>query len=389
MINSGISTKIMIPAFIQVFLISISRFLIGPIIPVISSELNINPATFGWIISLNIFVLLIFTLIAGNLIDLLGLKAILYISMVIQALGFLIFFFVESPNLLIISNTILGIGSGMASVCLIVLANASQKGGTRGFFNLFLGAALALALAPVISIFIDRLEIDWRLIFMSLGIIQIVLIIIFGFFRFPEKVTHVPGIKGLIAANSLFFRSPLLIACFLFNVFNASVMETFYTWFTSYFSAYDVGIDTSSFVLFLFSAAVLIGVYAKKYLVRFTGERKMLFYNVSFSIIFLVLTLFIDNLILKSIFIFFFGLSLSANFILIISIALKDLREKYGAASGYLQAAEFVGIIIFQAVSGILSQYFMRSGIIYMNIILLIVIFIIVIFLNSRKLVRS
>ena len=245
MTSRDISTKIMVPAFIQVFLISISRFLIGPIIPLISSELNINPGTFGWIISLNIFVLLIFTLISGNLIDLLGLKAILYISMVIQASGFLAFFFVDSPYLLIISNTILGIGSGMAAVCLIVLANASQNGKTRGFFNLFLGAALALALAPVVSIFIDRFEIDWRLIFMSMGIIQIVLLIIFGFFRFPEKVTHVPGIKGLIAANSLFFRSPLLTACFLFNVFNASVMETFYTWFTTYFSIYDVGIDTA------------------------------------------------------------------------------------------------------------------------------------------------
>jgi len=162
-------------------------------------------------------------------------------------------------------------------------------------------------------------------------------------------------------------------------------MDTFYAWFTSYFEIYNFGINISSFVLIIFAIAVFTGVFIKKYLIKYISLEKLLFYNVLSSIIFLTLNLFINNLAMKVLVIFFFGLSISANYIIIISLGLKDLKEKHSMVSGYLQGAEYVGIIIFQYISGILSEHIIKSGIIYMNIVLLVFLFIIVVSLNHYK----
>jgi len=228
-------------------------------------------------------------------------------------------------------------------------------------------------------------EINWRNIFILFGLFQIALLIGFLFSRVPESANSVLDINKMIEANKVFFKSPTLIICFLFNLFNAPVVETFYTWFTSYLSDFDVNINISSFILFLFSLSVFIGIFIKKYLVRYINEKKMLFFNVLFSIIFLTLTLLLNSLLLKTIVIFLFGFSLSANYILIISMGLKDLKEKYGTASGYLQGAEFVGIIIFQSVAGLLSEHLIAKGIIYMNLVILALLFVIIVIINLKK----
>ncbi len=155
-INNGSSKKILIPAFMQLFLISTSRFIIGPIIPLIASDLGMGLDLIGGAISLNIFILLVSTFLAGNLIGLFGLKKILYIAMTFQAAGFAGFYFINSPSSFIILNSLLGIGGGLLTVCLIAIANSNnRKDMTGGFFNLFLGAALALALSPLLTGLID------------------------------------------------------------------------------------------------------------------------------------------------------------------------------------------------------------------------------------------
>jgi len=211
------------------------------------------------------------------------------------------------------------------------------------------------------------------------------MIFVFIFFRFPDLGVPVLNIWGLAKANRVFFKSPILILCFLFNFFNASVLETFYTWFTSYFAMLNKEINISSVILFLFSLAVLTGVFIKKYLVRFVKESKILLFNVLFSIFFLTLNLFVNNFIIKAIIIFMFGLSLSGNYILIISLGLKDIKEKYSASSRYLQGAEYMGIIIFQSLSGILSEHMVKSGIIYMNLSILLFLLVIVLLIKHRR----
>ena len=47
------------------------------------------------------------------------------------------------------------------------------------------------------------------------------------------------------------------------------------------------------------------------------------------------------------------------------------MNKGLGTTSGYLHGAEFLGIMIFQIIAGILSENLIKSGIIYMNIILL------------------
>jgi predicted MFS family arabinose efflux permease len=378
--------NLLILAFIQLFIVSASRFIVGPIIPLISSELEMSLSILGGAISLNVFILLVSTLIAGNLIELFGLKRILYIAMILQIAVFVGFYFINSALSFIILNSLLGIGGGLLTVCLIAIANVNRENKkTRGFFNLFLGAALALALSPLFTMAIGYYEINWRNIFILFGLFQIALLIGFLFSRVPESANSVLDINKMIEANKVFFKSPTLIICFLFNLFNAPVVETFYTWFTSYLSDFDVNINISSFILFLFSLSVFIGIFIKKYLVRYINEKKMLFFNVLFSIIFLTLTLLLNSLLLKTIVIFLFGFSLSANYILIISMGLKDLKEKYGTASGYLQGAEFVGIIIFQSVAGLLSEHLIAKGIIYMNLVILALLFVIIVIINLKK----
>ena len=123
-------------------------------------------------------------------------------------------------------------------------------------------------------------------------------------------------------------------------------------------------------------------MFIKNFLLRYFSERKILL--LSFVIGFLLLPgiLILDNLLVKNIFIVLFGISVVGNFTISFSIASDLLPEYSNSASGLIFAFSNIGIIVFQYITGYMSEYQSKSSVLYVNIALLFVLIIITSFVN-------
>ena len=123
-------------------------------------------------------------------------------------------------------------------------------------------------------------------------------------------------------------------------------------------------------------------MFIKNFLLRYFSERKILLF--SFVIGFLLLSgiLILDNLLVKNILIVLFGISVVGNFTISFSIASDFLPEYSNSASGLIFAFSNIGIIVFQYITGYMSEYQSKSSVLYVNIALLFVLIIVTSFLN-------
>jgi predicted MFS family arabinose efflux permease len=236
-----------------------------------------------------------------------------------------------------------------------------------------MGYVSSLILAPLIVGFITYLGVNWRFYYIINLVFLIILFLLLINLKIPVYIKAEINIKKLFSDNKKIITNPafLLIAIIIF--FYEPIMETFYVWFTSYFKSLDVDINMSSLFLTIYGSALLCGMILKNYLIKYFEEKKILLY--SFIIGFFLLTgiLFVDNLILKIILIFLFGIAVVGNFTISFSVASGFLPKYTNAASGLIFAFSNIGIIIFQYVTGYMSEYYSRSSVLYINLSLLFI----------------
>ncbi|MCL4415148.1 MAG: hypothetical protein M1365_00380 [Actinobacteria bacterium] len=112
-------------------------------------------------------------------------------------------------------------------------------------------------------------------------------------------------------------------------------------------------------------------------------------WGILLSFIFLILIFFIRNLIIKNIMLFIYGIGITGNFSFVIILSL-NLGSKYASSIvAYTHAAAYLGSIIFQFVSGYMSEHFSKNSVFYIDLSLLFIIFILAIIVNSKKIKMS
>ena len=373
-------------AFTELLLISVARYVFGPLLPEISNDLNIGLDVLGAAISLNIFIMLITTLFAGNFIELFGIRRILIAGLLLSVISLFGFFFLRNLSTLLLFCSFQGIGGGLVMVSLIALVNSSYRGNrTIGFFNIFLGTGVGLIIAPLLVSFVTSFNINWRYLFIFIAVVQAAAAFFFLFMDLPAKIANSQGIREIIAANKKIFRSRLVLFYFVFTMFMSAVFEVFYTWFTSYFTVLDISVNISSIILSTFSLGIVIGVIIRRSQIKRISEERMLLYNVIFALVFTLLIIFVQSILFKGILTFLIGFSLAASFILILSASTKALPEQGNIIASYLLVFESIGIIIFQTLSGILSEHVSRDSVPYVVAGMLVVLLFLGAFINYRK----
>jgi len=107
----------------------------------------------------------------------------------------------------------------------------------------------------------------------------------------------------------------------------------------------------------------------------------------SFIAAFLLLTevLFTGNLLAKIILIFLFGISIVGSFAITFSISAGLFPKYTNSASGLMVASANLGMMIFQYVSGYMSEYYSRNSVLYINISLLFILIIVTAILNFHR----
>lgn len=382
--------KILIYAFFQLFVFAISRTLIGPLIPLISEELNIGLDFIGSAIALSVFALFFSSITTGNLIEMIGLKRVLIIGICINLTGSILIYFSETFLLFIIAFFLIELSFGIIYVGnLSIVGTLYPSKRASNLIKINMGHVSSLVLAPLIVSFIAYLGLNWRFYYILNLVFLITLVLLLINLKIPIHVKAETSIKKLFSDNKRIITNPafLLVAIIIF--FYEPIMETFYVWFTSYFESLGVDINMSSLYLTIYGSALLCGMIFKNYLIKYFEEKKILLFSFIFGFLLIIGILSVDNLIFKIILIFLFGIAVVGNFTISFSVASGFLPEYTNAASGLVFAFSNIGIIIFQYLTGYMSEHYSRSSVLYINLFLLFILIIMTSFLSYFKRFRS
>jgi len=385
-INRIRQNQILVFAFSQVLVLSVSRQFIGPLIPLISEELEVGLDFIGSAISLSVFALFLVSISAGNLIELIGLKKVLYIGLGVSIAGSIMLYFSHSFPIFIVAYFLLQLGVGV-----LIIGNFSIIGSlystrrTSIIIKVNMGNTTGFIIAPLIVSLMLFININWRNYYLFSLIILFALVIFLLKLKVPKMVRVGSNLKTLLVANRRIISNTNFIICGVIIFFYVSVMNTFFMWFTSYFQSIDIEINISSLFLAIYGAALFIGMVLRSKLIKHFREKRILLFSFIVSFFLLVGILFIQDLIFKNILIFLFGIAIAGNFSITFSIGSELFPEYASSASGLMVAFANLGIMVFQYLSGYFSEHYSKNSILYINIAILLVLIILTSILNYHK----
>lgn len=378
--------KVLIYSLAQRMVLGISTGLVGPLIPIIAKDLNVGLDKIGAAISLSILAILLTAIVLNNFIDTLGFKKVLIAGLVFLSSGALGIFLSNTFIFFIVFYFIYQLGIGILSITIFsIIGSIHFEEKSVRIMQMSIYYTIGGIIAPLLVSFFIGVKLNWQLIFLSLVIIQIMLGVFLISIRIPKIIKPQKNIKNLFSIDKkIIFNSFFIILGFMIFLYVA-VMDTFFTWFTSYFEALNIEVFKSSLFLALYSMSLFIGLIIKNKLIRKIEEKKILMWGILLSFVFMILIFFIRNLIIKNIMLFFYGICITGNFSFMVILSL-NLGSKYASSiAAYTHAAAYLGSIIFQYVSGFMSEHFSKNSVFYIDISLLFIIFILAIVINNKK----
>jgi MFS family permease len=378
--------KVLIYSLAQRMVLGISTGLVGPLIPIIAKDLNIGLDRIGATISFSILAILITAIVLNNFIDNLGFKKVLIAGLVFLSSGALGIFLSKTFIFFIVFYFLYQLGIGILSITIYsIIGSVLFEEKSRRIMQTSIYYSIGGIIAPLLVSLFVGVKLNWQLIFLSLVIIQIMLGIFLISIKIPKIIKPQKNIKNLFSIDKkIIFNSFFIIIGFMIFLYSA-VMDTFFTWFTSYFEALKIEVFKSSLFLALYSTSLFVGLIIKNKLIRKIEEKKLLIWGILLSFVFMILIFFIRNLIIKNIALFFYGTCVTGNFSFMVILSL-NLGSKYASSiAAYTHAAAYLGSIIFQYVSGFMSEHFSKNSVFYIDISLLFIIFILAIVINNKK----
>ncbi|MGM0365029.1 MAG: MFS transporter [Actinomycetota bacterium] len=385
-VNRIKQNQILVFGFSQLLVLSVSRLIIGPLIPLISEELKIGLDFIGSAISVSIFPLFLVSLSAGNLIELIGLKKVLYIGLGMSIAGSMMLYFSHSFPTFMVAYLLLQSGFGV-----LVIGNFSIIGSlyptrkTSSLIKLDMGVVAGFVIAPIMVSLMLFIKADWRNYYLFSLILLFALVVILWKLKVPRAVRIRNDLKTLFMTNKSIISNNSFVMCGMIIFFYASVMNTFFMWFTSYFQNVDIEINISSLFLAIYGVAIFIGMMLRGKLIKHFKEKGILLFGFIASLCLLIGILFIQDLIFKNILIFLFGITIAGNFPIVFSIGSGLFPEYANSVSGLMVAFANLGTMVFQYLSGYFSEYYSKNSVLYINIAILLILIILTSILNYYK----
>jgi len=380
------SRKILIYSYIQRMLLGIAAGITGPLIPIIAKDLNTGLDRIGAAISFSLAAIFIVALILNNLIDILGFKKVLVMGLVFIASGALGIFLLKTFILFIIFYFFYQLGIGILTITIIsIIGNMHFEEKSAKIMQTSIYYTVGSIAAPLLVSLFTGLKFNWQILFLALLITQLALGIFLIFVKMPVIINRKRNIKNLLRIDKKIIANSFFIIIGIMILLYSAVMDTFYTWFTSYFEGLNIGVSKSSLFLAIYALSLLIGLILKNILIKKIQEKKILLWGILLSLIFLILIFFINNLYIKNIMLFIYGLCITGNFSFMVIISL-NLGSKYSSSIvTYTHAIAYLGSIIFQYADGYMSEHFSKNSVFYVDIILLFIMFILAIVINRKK----
>ncbi|MDH5610488.1 MAG: sugar MFS transporter [Cyclobacteriaceae bacterium] len=375
--NYFIVSLVMLIAFVISFLTNI----LGPIIPELITDFNLNLGLAGFLPFSFFIAYGVMSIPSGIIVEQYGEKKTMTLAFVIASIGALLFALVPTFPVAMISLFIIGMGMAMLQVTMFPLLRAA--GGEKHFaFNavlaqLFFGLAsflspmvysyLALnvhnaekAATPIIE-FMNRLTppaLPWASLYWIFALIAAVMAVIILVSRFPKVELKEDEKAGTFDIYKTLIRKKVVLLYFLGLFFYVGSEQGIANWMSQFlftYHGYDPQTEGANAVS-LYWGLMTVGAFFGLILLKFMSSKNVLTLFSLSGAIALALALFGPAQVSYYSF-SFLGFSLSVMWSIIIALALNSIAEHHGAYTGILVTGIIGGAVV-PLIVGWLGEFF-------------------------------
>ncbi|MCL5987141.1 MAG: MFS transporter, partial [Actinobacteria bacterium] len=255
-------------------LFGMSQTISGPLIPVFVKEFSIRYDRIGFIFFIGLFFGMLAATIFGRLSDRLGRKLVINLGIGLLASGILGVIFSFYAISFAISYCLMNLGFGSLEAG--ITTGAAELGETNlsfvltGFSKF---SSLGAFLGPLILFTILYFTQYWRIIFILIFIALIVILGIFLKIKYPKKEYH----EGHnISLKSKDIINPVILTGAAVLFFHNGVIILFGAWLTTYFSTFEIKLESSILIVSFFWLSVLLGATSAQRIIKKIEEKKYL-----------------------------------------------------------------------------------------------------------------
>ncbi len=363
--------KIFLFFYIQFFLLGLGGSIFGPLIPILADGFKVNLDTIGSTLSLSAFGLLLASLFSGILSEISGKRNIFTLGSILFTASFLGLYFSSHFIYFTLSYIVFGVSWGMVAVnSTSIISDAFHLNRSKIIIRLNTGFLLGSFFAPILVSGILFLNINWRYLFLSVALINVLLFILILSIKLEglNNKKHKENFISLFTTNRKLLSNLIIILCGIINFLHFGLGFTFGAWFTAYFKNLNVPVTIGSLILSLYLLTFGIGMFVKSSLLaKFNGKKIMQFSSI-LAFVFLFISFFLDLVTLKIIFIILFSFSFSGIAATSLSMGIKQSPRNSGSIISIINSFGFTGVIIFQYTAGYLSENFSVDSVIYIGL---------------------
>ena len=383
---------IVVLVLVTFFVISFLTNIIGPLVPDIIADFNINQTLAGFLITSFFIAYGIMSIPAGILVEKWGEKKVMILAFAVSAVSAFVFAF--SPTYTVYAISLFVIGCGMALLQVSINPLLRVAGGEEHFaFNSVLGQlffGLASFLSPLAYSYLVRNvdgentssllssvqallppELPWISLYWVFGVISLIMVVVLIVIKFPKITLKEDEKVGAWETHIDLIKNPITVLYFLSIFAYVGTEQGVANWISQYLLTYHeydpqtVGASTVSWFWGLMTAGTVLGLL----LLKIYDSRKILIGFSAAAIICLTLALFTTGPIAKVAFPLV-GFFASVMWSIIISLALNSVASHHGSLSGILVTGIAGGAVIPLVIGWLGDLIGLRVGMLFLYITL-------------------
>lgn len=325
----------------------ISESIFTPVLPMISSNMNVSAATSQLTMSIYFIAFAIGVLFWGQLSDKIGRRLTMNIGILVYLLGNAGLYFSPTFNFLLASRFVQAFGASVGSVVTQTIMRESfdDINGAKVFSKVGAAMALSPAFGPLIGGLLET-YLGYRNVFSAL-IVMATLVLIYSFSRLPET-RNINSIKSvsLLKVTYKLIKDPVVWAYGILIGGVNGILFGYYSEapfiFIEHFGYSSVKYGSLGMTLAL---ASLIGAINVNFLVKYLKSEIIATLGLSFATfasVLLVISLQLNQAYLMTIGFFLIFLGLNTALPVALNLALKGYEDVIGSASGIFSFGYYI-----------------------------------------------
>ena len=358
--------------FLIFLLYGVSSTIISPLIPWISARLDIGYDKIGMLLLYSTISGILSTFAAGRLCDSHDIKKIILVGLIIAAVGFLLFGVYLTFATLIVSLIFLRFGYGIMDTSGYAYGSRLFEGNHSFIYmKMELFWYVGSIISPLLIGGMLYLGIHPKLAFFLFAVIYLATIVLFQAISptmkkaQPDEGNDAKKKKVNPKSILFFVREPTIICATLALFFFVGAVIGLSSWLTTYFLAFDMAIYQGSLVLSLFWAALSLGLFVARKIIKKTNEITIILIGNLLGVICVFAFSVVNIILIKIIFLMLVGFFVSGICSLTLALSVSRRSDQAGSIVGFMVAGIYTSGIVFQPLLGYVAENIGEGFVIY------------------------